>query len=663
MPAIPFAVTTIKMLLAALAIARGGGLEAGLKALADLIENATKLDNLIGDLGLRDLAANLAATADQQAAAFTASRDATPAQIADARALFDLCAPRAIPTPGQFAALGLNPGPTLAHMEEAARQDRDFARNDLSQSLFRAVLTPVLAKLLSDPAFTARIVPALWRQTLADLDTIKDDTSEILILVRELHQVKQTTVHQDTILAIARKIRPKVETREQALIELERAVDKAAEMETAGERGSNVDGFADEILSRLRTLTRQGALDDAVAEANRAIVDCEARVEREQAGFAAVLRAAINQHELAFDAAGAAEKIVRLTLLETPDLLPQIDRLREIWLGFHNRGREHGSILDLQISVQLADLGQVIAQDDANRGKFLANLGFSLGTTFELFGHIPDLIRAIEVLREAECKTEGNPLIQMEIQHRLGNNLRLSGERSRSSEQLGEAVACFRRAIQGRSQLGLDYEWATSMSNLGGALGVLGTINGDSTIVAEGVEAIIASLSIRTRKRNPVDWAHTQHNLGTVVFDLARITKHSAHLIGAGTAFHAALLERTREKTPQYWAQTQNNLGRVLGLLGMIEEEGEYLRQAYEAFHGALTLRLLDISPMPYATTIADIGILQLNWFHLSSDNEHLNLAEQNLLKARAVYQANGTLKYIQEVDDLLAQIAKLRSV
>ena len=661
MSAVAFAVPTIKLLLAAAAFARRDGLEAGAKAFADLLDNATKLDKLLGDLGLRDLATDLSTTANQTVAAFTASRAARQAQIADARALFDQCTPRAIPTPDQFAALGLNPDRTLTQMEAVARQDRDFARDALAQSLFRAVLTPVLAKLLSDPAFTAKIDPALWRHALANLDAIKDDTAEILLLVRELHQVKQTTVHQDTILAIARKIRPRVETREQALIELESAVDKAAEMEAAGERGSNVDGFVDTVLTRLRTLTRQGALDDAVAEANRAIADCDARIDREQAGLAAVLRAAITQHELAFDAAGAAEKIVRLTLLETADRGLQIDKLHEIWLGYFNRGRERASILELQISVHLADLGYGLALDEVNRGKFLADLGFSLGIMFEMFGHVSDLERGITVLRDAERKTKENLVVQTEVQHRLGNNLRVSGERNRNVDQLREAVEYFRRAILGRSKLGLDYEWATSMSNLGGALGVLGTINGDSAIVAEGVEAIINSLSIRTRKRNPLDWAHTQHNLGIVAFDLARITRRSNHLMAAGAALHAALLERTKEKAPQYWALTQNGLGRVLSLLGMVEGKIDYLRQAHEAFRLALSERPFDLAPMPHATTIADIGILELHWFQLSSDKKHLDLAEEKLRKARAVYEANRSLNYMREIDDLLAKIAQLR--
>jgi propanediol dehydratase small subunit len=90
------------------------------------------------------------------------------------------------------------------------------------------------------------------------LKGIDGKTSEILALVRELRGSKATTVNQDTLIAIARKIRPRVATREEALRELENAADIAADLMARRVAGSNVDAFVNEILGRLAEPTEMG---------------------------------------------------------------------------------------------------------------------------------------------------------------------------------------------------------------------------------------------------------------------------------------------------------------------------------------------------------------------------------------------------------------------
>ncbi len=679
MSAIAFAVPTIKLLLAAGAFFRNGGLEAGAKAFADLLDNATKLDKLVGDLGLRDLAASLAATADQTATAFLAGQAATPDQIADARALFDQCAPRAIPTPDQFATLGLNPDRTFAYMETAARQDRDFARNDLAQSLFRAVMTPVLEKLLSDPAFTAKIEPALWRQSLGlqmatndDTAAIREDTSSLKAMVLQLLEqsgdaaAARTSGYTDAaLIELARPIVADVSDPGQAFRELRRAVEIAIEVQTRAAAGTNSGGFVAEVIRQMAALSAQGQYD-AAAQTGRSAYDQwkTSETDRQQEARAVglrLLRAEFDQHYLRRDPGAAASALMEQVRLETPYPMQEFDRQRELWFEYFTKGRELGNHFYLRIAEHIGHHCLAIAKDPERRGLAFADLGFTQATLYERNGLEVDYLRASQTYKNGQAGTSSVPSVQSEIQHRFGNLLRLAGDRHRSTIHYVDSIALFQSAIEIREKLGLEYEWATSLGNQGSTKGSLGFLMRDPTIIADGIASIGASLGVRTRKRNPLDWAHTHHNLGTICFLLASLTKVREHFVGAGTSLFAALMERTIEYRPAFYAASQNSLGRVFCALGVLERRAELFERAEQAYLKASAIQTRAEMPAQFVTVMGDLGALSIHWFDLSQEVTHLDRAAAYTLAAREVLVLSGADHYIGLADLQLADIAARR--
>ena len=140
---------------------------------------------------------------------------------------------------------------------------------------------------------------------------------------------------------MARKISPRVADRDEALRALEAAADLAAEAQARGETGSNVDAFVDATLRRLAALTAEGALDAAAAAADEAAAAAEA-------GLAQILDAAVRQHLLAFDPAGAARQIARRLALECDDPGRLFAVLRSECDAWYERGRDKGLNLELE---------------------------------------------------------------------------------------------------------------------------------------------------------------------------------------------------------------------------------------------------------------------------------------------------------------------------
>ena len=106
---------------------------------------------------------------------------------------------------------------------------------------------------------------------------------------------------QETLVALARRINAQVSDPDMARRALERAVEIAANVIAEGLRGSNIDILLDEVLKRLATLTAEGNLTAARAEARKALDDTREGAEEARARHLRLLDAMIEQDTLARD--------------------------------------------------------------------------------------------------------------------------------------------------------------------------------------------------------------------------------------------------------------------------------------------------------------------------------------------------------------------------
>ena len=465
--------------------------------------------------------------------------------------------------------------------------------------------------MFASVAFMNSITPDLWRETLRGqgitleaVAAVKEDTTEILALVRELRVVKGTTVHEDTLIAMARKIRPRVADRDEALRELERAAPNiAAEQMERGHSGSNVDAFVDDVLRRLADLTEAGELDAAASAADDA-------VDQAEAGLTQLIGAAINQHLLAYDAQGAARQITRRLTLETPDpanLLDALRREQDIW---YERGRDRGLRLDLEVAIALARTSHGRSHDADQRGMALIDLGTALATLGARETGTARLEEAVAAYRGAleEWTRDRVPLGWAATQNNLGTALQTLGARETGTNRLEEAVAAYRDALKERTRDRVPLDWATTKDNFGNTLKLLGERETGTARLVEAVDAYCEALKERTRDRVPLKWAATQMNLGNALQALGVRETGTPRLDEAVAAYREALKENTREHMPLQWAMTQNNLGVALASLGKRKTGTARLDEAVDAYREALKEHTRDRVPLNWAMTSMNLG-------------------------------------------------------
>ena len=577
-----------------------------IKALADMAKDGKALTAAIKGAGLSPLAAEMAKRAEALDRHLTHEGWAKD----DAKAIFWQVAPLALADPNPLAAAALDPEAATEAMVAAIRVSkhaRDFRQTAYAESYFRKVVSGTLAVMVADTAFVDRITPALWRETLTRqgiqlqrLDAVKCDTEELLRRIDFLTQkvtnlegakeARAAGVSDTALFRLVRPIAEHITDRDEALLALQEAVQIAKRVQDEGRHGSNLGDFVDAVLGRVRALSGKGEHRAAISELDAALAQEEAE------GNARTLRlltAAIDQHLLAFDATGAADKIARRADLDTTDPAARFDDLlaeQDVW---YERGRNKGLRLDLEVSIALARIAAYRATDADQHGTAL---------------------------------------------NQLGNALRNLGERETGIERLEEAVVAYVAALEERTRHRVPLRWAATQTNLGNVLATLGEREPGTARLEAAIATYRAALEERTRDRVPLDWAVTQSNLGNALKSLGERETGTARLEEAVAAYRAALEELSRDRVPLDWAVTQNNLGNALQSLGERETSIARLEGAVAAYRAALKERTRDRVPLQWATTRFNMSRLRLVLFDQTGDPVELYRAQAALDDAREVF-------------------------
>ena len=345
---------------------------------------------------------------------------------------------------------------------------------------------------------------------------------------------------------------------DQAVVELERAVDVALDVIARGERGTNYDAFVDLVLAKVAEKTRLGDFDGGAQAVDEALIDLDRREAEQRDIFrrsrVAILDAGVGQDILRRDASAVARRIEGIVAVENPDDRPAWSpAFRERYDRFYEEGGTKGANFSLSVAIELAQRMAVSAHDSHERG------------------------------------VAGNL---------LGTALQTLGERESGAARLEEAVAVYRAALMEYTRDRVPPQWATTQNNLGNALWTLGARESGTARLEEAVAACRAALAERTRDRVPLDWAMTQNNLGNALWTLGARESGTSRLEEAVAAYRAALMEYTRDRVPLQWATTQNNLGNALRALGERESGTARLEEAVAAYRAALAERTRDRAPL-----------------------------------------------------------------
>src|SRR4051812_7902537 len=119
-----------------------------------------------------------------------------------------------------------------------------------------------------------------------------------------------------TIVTLAQLLKPAERLDfEQAVTELERAVEVALDVIARGERGTNDDAFVNTVLAEVAELVRSDDLDGGARAIDRALAEIEAGYRR---GADTLLEEGIKVDTLRRDAASVARRIEMLVAVDHP---------------------------------------------------------------------------------------------------------------------------------------------------------------------------------------------------------------------------------------------------------------------------------------------------------------------------------------------------------
>jgi tetratricopeptide (TPR) repeat protein len=309
-----------------------------------------------------------------------------------------------------------------------------------------------------------------------DLGKIPDAVVNRLLAVLdargETRRAESGGLERQTIIKIARRLRPdEMLDFEQALAELENAVEIALDVIARGERSSNLDEFVDAVLAEVGEKTRIGEFDGAARAVDDALLELDRRETEQRAAFrrsrVALLEAGVQQDILRREPVGAARRIEAIVAAEHPGKVPAwAPSFRQRYDSFYEEGDAKGINLSLSIAIELARRMNLTARDADERG--------AAGTL-------------------------------------LGNALQALGGRESGTARLEEAVAALRGALQERTRERAPLDWAATQNNLGITLAGLGERESGTARLEEAVIAWEACLTVVTSAW-PAEWVQGVHS-------------------------------------------------------------------------------------------------------------------------------------------------------
>ena len=464
---------------------------------------------------------------------------------------------------------------------------------------------------------------------------------------------KSADCHRRVVVMLAQRLRPTERLDfEQAITELERAVEVAHDVIARGKQGSSDDATVNVVLARVADRIRSDDLDGGANAIDVALIELEAGYKQSQV---ALLEEGVKVNSLRRDAASVARRIETIVAVgQSTDRPAWLTEFRSRISELQTDGEVKGVNFSLSVAVELACRMVATAREADERGCALNLLGKALSTLGTRESGLVRLEHAVSAYRAAleEMTRDRAPLDWAEIQHELGDALfKLHDRRTTDvfftdkATYLEEAIAAYCSALEERTPEQTPFQWAETQARLRVACGVLlqlisftrtsnnfprmtdpeqpgsvctmdvvsdqlgqteGNVLAEATTpysatsnIWEGaIAAYSAILEDPRRIHIPLERARMQSKLGNV---LEEFGDHA----GAVEAWRTALKDLTQRREPFLWAGVYYSIANSLRQLGGISR----LEEAIAAYNMTLKVWTRDTQPLWWAYT--QIGLAQ----------------------------------------------------
>jgi tetratricopeptide (TPR) repeat protein len=512
-------------------------------------------------------------------------------------------------------------------------------------------------------------------------------SAEELVAVLEARGFLQTAdtvgLQRRTIITLANRLKPNERLNlDQAITELERAVEVFLDVTARGERGTSDDAFVNVVLAQVAERIRSDDLDGGASAIDAAFAELEAKHRRSQV---ALLEEGVKVDSLCRDAASVARRIETIVNLCHPgERSKWRSEFRNRYNTFYEEGKEKGINFSLSVAIELARRMVANSQDGAERGSATALLGRALRHLGKREAGTERLEQALVAFHEAleDQRRELVPLRWAATQNRIGLTLRRLGEREVGTKRLEQAVNVFQEALLERKRDIVPFDWAQTQNNLGAALVELGKREPGTERLHLAVTAFENALQEFKEDIMPQEWAMAHRNLSSTLALIAEKRTPVADVLSAvlvpstrklstrkeeleqAVIAHLKVLEKqTRELVPLDWAATQNNIGILLSALGKGEPGTGWLEEAVAAYRAALEEYTRERVPLDWAQTQYNLGLALLRLGERESGTARLEEAvaawEACLTVTASVWPAEWVLSVRTCIGETQAEIAR----
>lgn len=407
------------------------------------------------------------------------------------------------------------------------------------------------------------------------------------------------TATENTILELARLVAPRTSTVHAALNELRNAVEIAGRLRGRAKASGGLPPLAKDVIAELDRLNANREIEAGVEVADRAVQEAEDRLRateyeeaelekiqkqldarkaellakkvNQQLDYNAVLDTAIDQHFLAFDAAGAARQIIRRVMSISDDPSARLSLIAEKYQRHFDRGRSLGIAIELEVAYLLMDN---IQNDDPtfnaitqnSKGDAISALGQLLRQPYFIENAISHFDQAVHFSNKAQALD-----IRRISMIKKADALSFQGELSGSREILQDAVKVSEAALSEISSKSSPYDFGIAKRVQGNAFSSLHELSLDRSDLEKSIVAHRQAIKALERTGETIDLASSRLNLGVALLIAKASGDQKSRLVEAIALFRAALAIFSADTFPSFWATAQLNLGFALTQLSRTE--------------------------------------------------------------------------------------------
>ena len=182
---------------------------------------------------------------------------------------------------------------------------------------------------------------------------------EKLVAILEARGVVQAAetagLQRRVIITLAARLRPEERLNfDQAVAELERAVETALEVIKRGQQGANEDDFVDAVLAVAAKRTKNDDFDGAAQAVDDALAELDKQATEQRRKRIVILEAAVRQHTLRRDAVAVAVRIELLVAADQPSDRPAwLAEVRQRVNAYYEDGATKSINFSLLVAIEL----------------------------------------------------------------------------------------------------------------------------------------------------------------------------------------------------------------------------------------------------------------------------------------------------------------------